>query len=106
MSGDRYRAGDACRLFPHGDRSSEARVQVHVTGLLSSDGYLANGAEPWAIPEIKDLPQINVKFATDPATFMPYARDGKHSRARMRFPALRGSNTASVASRSSTSPAT
>ena len=40
-----------------------------------SDGYLANGAEPWAIPEIKDLPQINVKFATDPATFMPYARD-------------------------------
>jgi 2-oxoglutarate ferredoxin oxidoreductase subunit alpha len=40
-----------------------------------SDGYLANGAEPWAIPEIKDLPKIEVKFATDPATFMPYARD-------------------------------
>jgi 2-oxoglutarate ferredoxin oxidoreductase subunit alpha len=42
-----------------------------------SDGYLANGAEPWAIPEIKDLPQIDVKFATDPATFMPYARDAE-----------------------------
>ncbi|HKP48292.1 MAG TPA: 2-oxoacid:acceptor oxidoreductase subunit alpha [Pyrinomonadaceae bacterium] len=40
-----------------------------------SDGYLANGAEPWAIPEINDLPKIEVKFATDPATFMPYARD-------------------------------
>ena len=40
-----------------------------------SDGYLANGAEPWAIPEIEDLPAIEVKFATDPANFMPYARD-------------------------------
>jgi len=40
-----------------------------------SDGYLANGAEPWAIPTIDSLPKIDVKFATDPATFMPYARD-------------------------------
>ena len=40
-----------------------------------SDGYLANGAEPWSIPEIKSLPKIEVTFATDPATFMPYARD-------------------------------
>ena len=40
-----------------------------------SDGYLANGAEPWAVPEIDQLPRIEVKFATDPANFMPYARD-------------------------------
>jgi 2-oxoglutarate ferredoxin oxidoreductase subunit alpha len=40
-----------------------------------SDGYLANGAEPWSIPEIVSLPKIEVTFATDPATFMPYARD-------------------------------
>jgi 2-oxoglutarate ferredoxin oxidoreductase subunit alpha len=40
-----------------------------------SDGYLANGAEPWLVPEIEDLPKIEVKFASDPATFMPYARD-------------------------------
>ena len=40
-----------------------------------SDGYLANGAEPWLVPEIDDLPVIEVKFADDPATFMPYARD-------------------------------
>jgi 2-oxoglutarate ferredoxin oxidoreductase subunit alpha len=42
-----------------------------------SDGYLANGAEPWAIPEISELPKIEVKFATDPATFMPYSRDAE-----------------------------
>jgi len=40
-----------------------------------SDGYLANGAEPWEIPDINSLQKIDVKFATDPATFMPYARD-------------------------------
>jgi 2-oxoglutarate/2-oxoacid ferredoxin oxidoreductase subunit alpha len=40
-----------------------------------SDGYLANGAEPWAIPEIASLPKIEVKFANDPVNFMPYSRD-------------------------------
>ncbi|HET7113941.1 MAG TPA: 2-oxoacid:acceptor oxidoreductase subunit alpha [Pyrinomonadaceae bacterium] len=40
-----------------------------------SDGYLANGAEPWAIPPIDSLPKIELHFATDPTTFMPYARD-------------------------------
>ncbi|HEX7331788.1 MAG TPA: 2-oxoacid:acceptor oxidoreductase subunit alpha [Pyrinomonadaceae bacterium] len=42
-----------------------------------SDGYLANGAEPWAIPELDQLPKIEVSFASDPATFMPYARDAE-----------------------------
>jgi 2-oxoglutarate ferredoxin oxidoreductase subunit alpha len=40
-----------------------------------SDGYLANGAEPWAVPNVEDLPRIEVKFATDPENFLPYARD-------------------------------
>ncbi len=40
-----------------------------------SDGYLANGAEPWALPNVADLPAIDVKFATDPEGFLPYSRD-------------------------------
>ena len=40
-----------------------------------SDGYLANGAEPWAIPAMEDLPKIEIKLAKDPSGFMPYARD-------------------------------
>jgi 2-oxoglutarate/2-oxoacid ferredoxin oxidoreductase subunit alpha len=40
-----------------------------------SDGYLANGAEPWLVPEIEDLPKIDVQFANDPENFMPYSRD-------------------------------
>lgn len=42
-----------------------------------TDGYLGNGAEPWRIPDVKDLPDIPVTFAKDPKTFHPYARDEK-----------------------------
>ncbi|HEX5736809.1 MAG TPA: 2-oxoacid:acceptor oxidoreductase subunit alpha [Blastocatellia bacterium] len=40
-----------------------------------SDGYLANGAEPWKIPSIDELPHFEVKFHKDPANFHAYARD-------------------------------
>ncbi|MDE0777235.1 MAG: 2-oxoacid:acceptor oxidoreductase subunit alpha, partial [Nocardioides sp.] len=50
--------------------------------MLLSDGYLANGSEPWKIPEIADLPVIDPDFATttnhgegDDAEFWPYQRD-------------------------------
>src|SRR5437868_7508907 len=33
---------------------------------LLSDGYLANGAEPWLIPQVNDLPRIQVKHPTEP----------------------------------------
>ena len=42
--------------------------------LYLSDGYLANGSEPWRIPAMDDLPSIPVQFRTDPADFQPYAR--------------------------------
>jgi 2-oxoglutarate ferredoxin oxidoreductase subunit alpha len=49
--------------------------------ILLSDGYLANGAEPWAIPAVDDLPDLTgaVDFATGPngedGEFLPYLRD-------------------------------
>ncbi len=43
---------------------------------LLSDAYLANGSEPWLIPDVADLPDISTQFATaDGGEFMPYARD-------------------------------
>ncbi|MBX2990287.1 MAG: 2-oxoacid:acceptor oxidoreductase subunit alpha [Bacteroidetes bacterium] len=42
-----------------------------------TDGYVANGAEPWLIPNVNDLPDIPVTFAKDKETFQPYARDEK-----------------------------
>ena len=43
--------------------------------ILLSDGYIANGSGPWRIPQAGELPQIKVAFASDPASFQPYARD-------------------------------
>src|SRR5436190_5253826 len=43
--------------------------------VVLSDGYIANGSEPWKLPAIDDLSRIPVKFHTDPASFMPYKRD-------------------------------
>jgi 2-oxoglutarate ferredoxin oxidoreductase subunit alpha len=43
--------------------------------ILLTDGYLANGSEPWRIPNISELPDITVKFETDPKDFHPYTRD-------------------------------
>jgi 2-oxoglutarate ferredoxin oxidoreductase subunit alpha len=44
-----------------------------------SDGYLANGSEPWRIPSLADLPDLRVPFATEPngpdGEFLPYLRD-------------------------------
>src|SRR4051794_12905902 len=51
--------------------------------LLLSDGYLANGSEPWRIPDVAELPEMAVDFATEPngsdvkgnPVFHPYLRD-------------------------------
>ncbi len=44
-----------------------------------SDGYLANGAEPWQVPVLEDLADLSVEFATEPngpdGEFLPYLRD-------------------------------
>ncbi len=42
---------------------------------LLSDGYLANGAEPWRIPKFDELPDIEAKFWTRPIGFHPYLRN-------------------------------
>jgi len=52
----------------------------HMTPVIFlSDGYIANGSEPWKYPESKDLPAIEVNFkkelAENEETFQPYLRD-------------------------------
>src|SRR3954466_6347387 len=45
---------------------------------LLSDAYLANGSEPWLLPEVDSLPDISTSFATEPnfeGQFLPYLRD-------------------------------
>ena len=43
--------------------------------MVLTEGYLANAAEPWRIPDVEDLPSFPVHFRTDPEGFQPFARD-------------------------------
>jgi 2-oxoglutarate/2-oxoacid ferredoxin oxidoreductase subunit alpha len=64
---------EACRI------ATKYRTPV----FLLSDGYLANGSEPWRVPKVEDLPDLTVEFATEPNhvdssgadEFWPYLRD-------------------------------
>ncbi|MBP01425.1 MAG: 2-oxoglutarate ferredoxin oxidoreductase subunit alpha [Rhodospirillaceae bacterium] len=44
---------------------------------LLSDGYIANAAEPWLIPNLSDFQAFPVSFRTDPKGFKPFNRDAK-----------------------------
>ena len=60
-------AYEACRLALN-----------HMTPvILLSDGFIANGTEPWKLPDVATLDPIEVPFHTDPETFEAYRRDPK-----------------------------
>jgi 2-oxoglutarate ferredoxin oxidoreductase subunit alpha len=60
-------------------------IKYRTPTMLLSDGYLANGAEPWRIPNVDDLPDLYQPYATETnhetesgdRTFWPYKRDPK-----------------------------
>lgn len=45
--------------------------------ILLSDGYIANAAEPWALPDVESLPRFPVSFDIDPEGFHPFRRDAE-----------------------------
>ena len=65
-----YAAYEACRVA----------VKYMTPVMLLTDGYLANGSEPWNIPTVKELEPFNVNFAQSSGSneeFFPYLRDKK-----------------------------
>ncbi len=86
--------------------------------MLLSDGYVANGSEPWRIPEIDELPTIDPAFATGPnhesvgkdgepvADFWPYLRDEETLARPWAIPGTPASSTASAVWRRATGTAT
>ncbi len=59
------RAVEACRIA----------LRYMTPVVLLSDGYIANGSEPWRLPKVEELPDFPVEFHTSPETFEPYRRD-------------------------------
>ena len=64
-----YAAFEACQIS----------IEHNTPVILLSDGYIANGSEPWNIPNADDLPFINAPFAEESdlveGKFLPYKRD-------------------------------
>jgi 2-oxoglutarate/2-oxoacid ferredoxin oxidoreductase subunit alpha len=65
-----YAAIEACRVA----------VTQMTPVILLSDGFIANSAEPWRVPDMAALPRIPVKFRTEKEGFQPYARDANLAR--------------------------
>jgi 2-oxoglutarate ferredoxin oxidoreductase subunit alpha len=67
--------GDCFRIALEAARIA---IKYRTPVYLLSDAYLANGSEPWLIPEVESLPRIDPAFTTQPpedGEFLPYTRD-------------------------------
>ncbi|OGV01281.1 MAG: 2-oxoglutarate ferredoxin oxidoreductase subunit alpha, partial [Ignavibacteria bacterium RIFOXYB2_FULL_36_7] len=60
--------------------ASRLAIKYMVPVMYLSDGYIANGSEPWKLPDVDALPEIEVKFRTEAEGFKPYLRDENLSR--------------------------
>ena len=63
--------------------ASKIALKYMVPVILLTDGYIANGAEPWLIPDVADLPKLTTKkleTAEGITEFMPYGRDENNAR--------------------------
>jgi 2-oxoglutarate ferredoxin oxidoreductase subunit alpha len=74
-------------------------VKYRVPVIILSDGYLANGSEPWRVPELSELPDLASEFAFAPAppadggsgeAFMPFQRDPQTLARPWAIPGTRG----------------
>ncbi len=60
--------------------ASQIAIKYMTPVIVLSDGYLANGSEPWPIPKMKDLPKIDVKFEKNfngEDKYLPFKRNKK-----------------------------
>jgi len=55
--------------------ASKLALKYMVPVMLMTDGYIANGSEPWKIPEPDEIPAIEVKFREEKEGYFPYSRD-------------------------------
>lgn len=55
--------------------ASQVALKYMTPVIVLTDGYLAQGTEPWRVPSMEELPEFDFKFADNPETFQPYLRD-------------------------------
>ena len=68
-------AASAADCFAMTIEAARLALKYMTPVILLTDGYIAQGTEPWRIPELNELPDLTPKFAEDPENFAPYSRD-------------------------------
>ena len=68
----------------------QVALKFTVPVILLSDGNIANGSEPWLIPDADTLPEIHVEYARDPDDYKPYMRDENTLARRIAIPGMKG----------------
>jgi 2-oxoglutarate ferredoxin oxidoreductase subunit alpha len=68
-------ASTPSNCFEFAYMAAKLTVEHMTPVILLTDGYLANGSEPWRFPKLADLPPITVKEVKANGVFQPYARD-------------------------------
>lgn len=67
-------AASAADCFDMTLEAARIAIKYMTPVILLTDGYIAQGSEPWRIPDLDELPKIDVKFCKDPEKFAPYKR--------------------------------
>ena len=70
--------------------ASKITLEHNTPVVLLSDGYLANGAEPWKIKSTKDMPEIYPNIAVEGEKYQPYSRDKKTLARKLALPGTKG----------------
>jgi 2-oxoglutarate/2-oxoacid ferredoxin oxidoreductase subunit alpha len=73
-------AGSASDCFWKVIEAVRIAVKYMTPVMLLTDGFIANGAEPFRIPDVSELPKIPISHPSDPSTYQPYQRDALGAR--------------------------
>ena len=70
--------------------ASKIALEFMIPVMVLSDGYVANGSEPWKIPNFSDLDPITPNMATNSEDFQPYKHDEKTLAREWAIPGMKG----------------
>ena len=70
-------ASTPSNCFNYAFEAAKITLEHMTPVILLTDGFLANGSEPWRIPAIDSLPEIHPPYAKEGEKYQPYARDKK-----------------------------
>lgn len=83
-------ASSAADCFNMTIEASRLALKYMTPVILLTDGYIAQGTEPWRVPDMEELPELKANFADDPDRFAPYARDPETLARQWAVPGMQG----------------